>query len=461
MNAFARNVNDLVRDFYSTRILNRLARESGFVQRSDVKLDGFNFAVAMTLGNLSSTSKSLSSLVGSISNVVGRTTLHDRFDQSAVEFMKRVLEYTLKRLQKKRQSLSAGVLRRFNRILVWDSSSWGVPKGLKEIFEGKGGSGSEAAVFLQYAFDLKSYLLEFFDIAPGITNDQHYRDQIGNTIRKRDLLLFDRGYFSIELFKIIAEKAAYYISRFKIGTTLYIKNKDLYKKLDICKLLKQCKNKSLLEFETFLGKEKIPCRMVCVRLSEEASNNKLRKMKAEAKSRGKQVSKERLIMAQWCVFIANVPSEKLTAAEIAKMYSLRWSIELVFKQLKSTFNIDKINHENEHRLLCELYGILIMAAITKQIHGMARHLSWFQMKHEISIEKLFKFVRQAAFQLLRAVTTWKRRCSDLLSDFSTQIHLRCIKIKQQSRTSSLEKLLLQNNKEKVHVIKLKRLMASV
>ena len=192
MNDFARNVSSLIRDFYSTKRLNRLARESGFVQRSDAKLDGFLFAVAMTLGGLSSVSKSLSSLVSSISDVVGRTSLHDRIDQSAVEFMKKVLEYTLDCVQKRRSPLLAGVFRRFNRVLVWDGSSWGVHEELKKIFKGKGGTGSKAAVLLQYAFDLKSSTLEFFDIASGTTSDRHYRGRIIDLICKRDLLLLDR-----------------------------------------------------------------------------------------------------------------------------------------------------------------------------------------------------------------------------------------------------------------------------
>ena len=266
MNEFARNVSTLIRDFYSTKRLNRLARESGFTQRSDAKLDGFHFVVAMTLGSLSLANKSLSSLVSSISYVVGRTTFHDRIDESAVEFMKRVLEFTLGELQKKRSSLSSGLLRRFNRVLVWDGSSWGVPEKFKGIFKGKGGSGSKAAVLLQYAFDLKTSAVEYFDIASGTKNDQHYRECIEKIIRKRDLLLIDRGYFSIELFKAIGEKAAYYISRFRVGTTLYVRNNDAYEKLDIYRLLKQCKEKSLIEFEVFLSNAKLPCRIVCVRI---------------------------------------------------------------------------------------------------------------------------------------------------------------------------------------------------
>ena len=459
MNDFARKLNVLMGDLYSTKGLNRLARKSGFVQRSDAKLDGYNFMIAMTLGGVCSVNRSLSSLVSSISNVVTRTALHDRMNQGAVDFMISVLEYTIGRLHKDRCALSVGALRRFNRILIWDSSGWGVHDRLQKVFEGKGGSGSKAGIFLQYAFDLKSSALEFFDIAPGTANDQHYRKQIQDVTATHDLLLFDRGYFNLDLFRTIGEKAGHYICRFKIGTTLYAKDRETHQKIDLCKLLRRCQDKRVLEFQAFLGREKLPSRIVCTKLPPAVVNRKIRKMKKEAKSRGKHVSKERLLMTRWCVFITNVPSEKLTAEQVTALYRLRWSIELIFKQLKSTYNIDKISHKNEHRLLCEMYGVLILTALTQHLHGVAQYLAWTKWKNEISIEKVFKLVRQSAFQLLQIMMGKKHGLAKFFVDFVNNIYRRCVKNRQPSRQSSIGKVLQLNRGIDVFFLKSKTLLA--
>lgn len=438
MNDFARNVSTLFKSFYSKRILNRLARESGFVQRRDAKLTGFHLAVSMTLGGVSSESPSLSSLVNMLSGVVSRTSFHDRIDESAVEFMKRALEYTLEVIRRRRSSLSPGVFRRFNRVLVWDSSSWGVNEKLHKVFKGTGGSGSKAAVSLQYALDIKSSVLEFFDVTGGTTSDQNYRQQVVDSLGKRDLLLVDRGYFSTNLFQAIGERAAYYISRFTIGTTLY----ENGIKLNIYRLLKRYQTQSIFEFEAQLARRKLPCRIVCVKIPEMLVAKKLREMRKEARERGRKISKERLMIARWSVFITNVPRTKLSAAEVAQMYRLRWNIELVFRQLKSTFHIDKISHGNKSRLLCEIYGTLILAAISQRVHGVAQELAWRTKRQEISIEKVFKLVKQTAFIILQALTTVTHNITYILIKFAQSIKKQCIKIKQPSRTTSMQKVLL-------------------
>ena len=458
MDASARNVNGLFRIIFNKRRINKLARASGFVQRES-ELDGYNFVVAMTLGSLSSANKSLSSLIGSISDVVTRSALHQRIDESAALLMKRVLEYGIKQISSKRCSLSPGVFRRFNRILVWDSSSWGLHESLRKVFKGKGGSASRAAVMLQYAYDVKSSVLEYFDIASGSLNDQSYQEQIAATVQRRDLILMDRGYFSAKLFKAIGKKSAYYISRLKVGPFLYLRSGEDYNKLDILRLLQRNKDKTLLEFETFLGRgsEKLSCRIVCVRLADAKANGKIRKLKKEARSRGKQLSKARRIFARWTIFITNVPREKLSAMEIAKMYRVRWDVELVFRQLKSTFGINKISHKNECRLRCEIYATLIMAALVQYTHGITQQYAWRVWKKEISLEKLFKHVKQNAQLLLRAVTWERKHLAKRISEFYDPISIRCIKQHQHSRQTTFEKLLKFTKKTKSFLINERKL----
>ena len=459
MDTFARNLNGVCRNIFNRRILNQLASESGFVQRKSA-LDGYSFVVAMTFGNLLSVSRSLCSLLGTISDIVTRSGFHQRIDESAVLLMKMVLERTLKEISRNRCYLSPGVFRRFDRVLVWDSSRWGVHKSLKKIFKGNGGDASSAVVMLQYAYDVKSSILEFFDIGSGTLNDVSYADQLAESVHRRDLVLMDRGYYSSKIFRAIGDRGAYYISRLKAEYVLYLEIDGVYEKLNMLKLLRRNKDRCIVEFEVSLGiqKEKVPARIVCVRLPNEKANKKIRKLRKNAKKRGEQVSKARLAYARWTIFVTNVPREKLSAIEIAEMYRLRWQIELVFKQLKSTFRINQINHRNECRLQCEIYAILIMSALAQYMHGVAQLHAWKSMKSEISIDKLFKHIQQNILLILQDLYRTKNYLRKVMKEFYDAIFIRCIKLHQPSRKTTFEKILESKKKTTTMVIGRKKLM---
>jgi len=40
------------------------------------------------------------------------------------------------------------------------------------------------------------------------------------------------------------------------------------------------------------------------------------------------------------VYLTNIPADRLDAKDIAVLYSARWEVELIFKELKSRYGID-------------------------------------------------------------------------------------------------------------------------
>lgn len=45
---------------------------------------------------------------------------------------------------------------------------------------------------------------------------------------------------------------------------------------------------------------------------------------------------------EYHLYVMNVSAERLTAEELAEPYSLRWQIELTFRELKSYYALDQI-----------------------------------------------------------------------------------------------------------------------
>ena len=61
------------------------------------------------------------------------------------------------------------------------------------------------------------------------------------------------------------------------------------------------------------------------------------------------------------VYITNIPADRLDAEDIALLYSARWEIELIFKELKSRYGIDNLTTSNPDAVEALLWvGILTL-----------------------------------------------------------------------------------------------------
>ena len=94
--------------------------------------------------------------------------------------------------------------------------------------------------------------------------------------------------------------------------------------------------------------------------------------------------------------LTNIPREYLPLDMVAAVYSLRWQIELLFKQIKSQLRIEKINTAQEYRCRCEILGKMIMAILIQQVHSHYNIKIWNSSRREVSIEKLYKRLNERA-----------------------------------------------------------------
>src|SRR5207237_2224586 len=76
--------------------------------------------------------------------------------------------------------------------------------------------------------------------------------------------------------------------------------------------------------------ERLPCRLVAVKVPAQVAAQRRRKLRKEAKRRGHNLSAERLKQAEWNIFATNVPAEKLNVMEVLVLVlaRARWQIEL-------------------------------------------------------------------------------------------------------------------------------------
>lgn len=395
----------------------------------------------MTVGQLSLKHPSLAAMVQAIEAKLSREGLHQRFTHRAVMFIQECLNDTLRQKFTPPRPINAELLRPFHRVVIFDSSSWDVDPQLQDVFPGSGGgSASDANCKLQVGYEYKRGELGFFYVSPGIKPDQAYSPTLPNFVEKGDLTLTDLGYFKVKTFRQYHEKGVFFLSRFLVRTTLF--SAETLDIIDLGSVLR-CSDENTVELNVIMGKakdEQVPCRLICLRVSEQVSNERRRKLLQEAKRNGYTSSQIHLELCDWTLLVTNVPGDWLPTAMAYPLYRLRWQIELLFKQLKSVMRIHQSNTGREDRLRCELYGKLIMAVLIHRVHAFLQSDLWNSQRREVSFDKLHKRLQERAFLLLRqCLISIKAACIFLATEIPHMLNA-CFKAHQPSRQTTLQRL---------------------
>ena len=167
------------------------------------------------------------------------------------------------------------------------------------------------------------------------------------------------------------EKRAFFLTRFLIGTTLHEARTMV--PIELGHELRHCREPTH-ERRVYMGQGKTQtpsCRLVCLRVSASVAKDRRRRFRQQARKKGRTVSPRHLALCDWTLLITNVPEKWLPLHMVRALYTLRWQIELLFKQFKSILRVHHSNTGNEHRLRCELYGKLIAAVWVHRIHAVA------------------------------------------------------------------------------------------
>ena len=198
-------MNVEIAPFFTSEELNELARETKFVQREcgGSKIDGEIFLNLIVFHNENLKEQSLEDLSGILKDERGieisKQGLHQRFNEYAVSFLSTALE---KLLQQQLQSSAIKLLdNEFNRVLIKDSVCFQVDESMAEFYPGSGGSGSTAAIRIQFEYDLLSGTIT--DISINAFNEQDATDSLA-TIEKAeagDLIIRDLAYMSVAVLK--------------------------------------------------------------------------------------------------------------------------------------------------------------------------------------------------------------------------------------------------------------------
>jgi hypothetical protein len=344
------------------------------VQRENaVKVDGRIFLALIVFNSDQLKEQSLNDLAVALNCKYGiaitKQSLNERFNQYALLFLTNALE----KLLKNQVSLNrfAVASEHFSRILIKDSVCFQIDESLKELYKGSGGSGSAAAIRIQFEYDVLNGSIN--DLTVNAFNDQDATDSLA-TIEKTqaaDLVIRDLAYMSLEVLTRLIEKLVLFICRVNPNTKIYELTNGNYEELNFDTIKRYMTKQQLpcLEKQVYLGlSDKLNVRLMIYLLPEEIVNERLRKARRNNNKKGRgQISKQYQARAHFNLFITNGDKDVIPIEKVYLFYKLRWQIELMFKIWKSLCNIDKVKKVKRHRLECYIYSRLIFIVFAWQI----------------------------------------------------------------------------------------------
>ncbi len=454
MKISTKNIENLVSDldvsigsFFTTQELDQLARDAGFVQRKS-KLNGSLFLDLIVFNNENLKEQSLNDLSVLLKNEHGiditKQSLQDRFNESAVLFLKDSLEnLLLKQLDVESYLLE---LEGINRILIKDSVCFQIDESLLEDYPGSGGSGSKASVRIQFEYDLLCGKIN--DLSLNAFNDQDAKDSVATVdlLQAGDLIIRDLAYVGLEALKEIINKTAFFLCRLSPNLKVYELKDDHYVEIEFKEIRGYMRKMgiTMMEKEVYLGKkEKLKTRLVIHLLPAREVEERIRKARRNAKKKGRNaLTKEYLARAHLNLFITNTSAQVVPTRNVWNLYRLRWQIELTFKIWKSICNIEKVKKVKKNRLECYIYSKLLFIVLGwKIIWTTAKHL-FAQQRKALSFYKSFKTLLKVKLSEVREIfLIGKASIEDFMNDFyaiSTTNHLL---EKKKDKPTSLEILL--------------------
>lgn len=339
-----------------TTVAEQAAAEHNLIQRRG-KVTGANLAQTLVFGwwhNPKATLEELSQVGHACGLMVTPQALDQRWNARTANFLQAILQAcVLKRISG--QQVESTLLQRFERIVIEDSSIVTLPATLSDRWRGCGGDGGQSSVKLQTGLEMLHGCLDGPHLVAGHIHDRKASQAHQQPVGAGCLRLVDLGYWSLTDWEEANQVGSQWLSRMKSNVRIWHNSKQWT-------LSAWCLACSSDRFDASVSlgqKQRVPARMLGVRVCAKTAQERRRKLKRASQKRGQVVSSERLALCDWTVIVTNLPSDQLTADEAFVLFGYRWQIELLFKLWKSEGYIDEWRTANPWRCLCELYAKLI------------------------------------------------------------------------------------------------------
>ena len=296
------------------------------------------------------TLSSLSNLFAGNGINISPQALSKKFNMKCSHFLLEIVNKIIENLIVESNAKTPALLSLFSGVYLADCTLCQLSHETKDLFPGVGGNDenvnvSELKIFLR--IEASTGVIESFSLGSGRTSDHTFYSKT-KQLPCNSLELADMGFGSQKRMLDNLKNKVDFICRVQSQSILYYGNQ----RYSISDFLNQQDGNDVDVFILF-GTNRVPCRLVARKVSEEVAKRKLKQITRKAKKLGRKVSQAQRIVSHWQFYITSIDSSRCSLDEIITLYSVRWQIELIFKFWKSCMNLNKSNGKTTARVLCE------------------------------------------------------------------------------------------------------------
>jgi putative transposase len=384
-------IEEELNTIFSAEFLEKTAKETDFILRNRI-INPLVMFWTLTLGFGVQHERSFASLQRLYEDKakvhLSRSSFYERFTPKLVKFIHACVLHGMENIMQTPNIKLKDKLANFKDLITQDSTIIRLNKKLADKWP--------AARTKKVAAGVKVSLL-ISAVADGPKRIALYGERISEvkTLRigqwvKDRILLIDLGFYKHNTFARIDENGGFFISRLKNGVNpLIIKTNSVCRGHSI-----DIEGKRLNEVLSKLERQVVDVEVDIV----------FKRRKYNGKQ-SKDVKRFRLIAIynvedkKYHAYITNIPADWLDAEDVAVLYSARWEIELIFKELKSRYGIDIIRTSNPHAVEALLWVGILTLIVSRSVYLLVysaniekapryTHLRWATIFAEKSLELL-------------------------------------------------------------------------
>lgn len=335
---------------FPAALLQRLARDTGMVRRrrrvDPVKLF---WVVVLNLGVHGK--RSLAEMRRSYERVTGvrlsASSFYNRFTPAFTRFLRALLERGLEKLGRCAEGTQA-VLGEIREVLCVDSTVIRLHDALARCWPACRTNHTLAAVKLHTVLNVRGLGPQRIKLTSERVHDGPVL-RAGRWVKGR-LLLFDLGYYRYALFAAIDRQGGFFLTRLKDNANptlrrLHRRHRGRAVPVEGMRLreIRSRLRRAVLDAEA----------EICFQRRAYAGQHSRATMRVRIIGLWDEVRG----VYHW--YITNLPVDTIPAEEVGKLYAARWTIELLFRELKGCYQLESIPSCKRHVVEAFLYASLL------------------------------------------------------------------------------------------------------
>ena len=381
-------------EMFPRELLLQLSRETGMVQRQRLLdpvlffwvlvLDfGANFM--RTLRGLHRNYEAAAQAEMSISRFV------KRFTPELEEFLHRCVLHAIEFQAREAGRELGEKLKHFSDVLILDSTIIRLSENLADIWPAALSRKKAAGVKLSCLMSVVADGPKRVRIVPERTAEAKTL-KLGPWVEGK-ALLFDLGFFKLRSFRRIGEYKGYFVTRLKkkVNATIVGVNRTCPGNA------RELIGEDLWEISTSLKRG-----VIDVEVEFDVTSRRYRGKQTTTKWRCRAVGVYNADEKKYHLYLANVPLELMPPEDVARLYGARWEIELVFKELKTHYRMDKLSTEDPQTIKCLIWTAILVMICSRRILHMLRKINP-ENAHRFTLLRMATIFMEMAPDVLRGI----------------------------------------------------------